>query len=420
MSAPTPDTSDTTARPMRVAYLTNRYPAVSHTFIRREILELERRGHGVERFSIRPAPAGLVDPGDIAEAERTTAVLGGSAIGLLARAAAGAITRPARTARCLLDAWRMGRRGQAGFARQVAYVAEALVLRGELARRGVGHVHVHFGTNPACVARYVRMLGGPGYSVTIHGPDEFDAPVGHGLREKIADARFVVAISDFTRAQLMRWADPADWGKLHVVHCTVGGAFLDDPAADPATGAPVFVNVGRMSAQKGQLVLLDAFARTLADLPEARLVIVGDGELRSLVERRIAELGIGDRVELTGSVSEAEVRRRLRAAHALVLPSSAEGLPMVIMEAFAMGTPVISTYIAGIPELIEDGRSGVLVPAGRADLLAAAMTRIARTPADERGAMAAAGRAAVVERHSTEREGAVLERLLLEHGGGGA
>lgn len=408
-------------RRLHLAYLTNRYPAVSHTFIRRELLELERRGHTVERFSIRPPDPGIVDPADRAERARTTTLLGGSGVGLLARATLAAITRPGRTLRCLREAWALGRRGQAGVLRHLAYLAEALVLRADLASRGVEHVHAHFGTNPAAVARFVRLLGGPGYSLTIHGPDEFDAPAGYALREKIRDARLVVAISDYTRAQLMRWADPDDWAKIRVVRCTVGPAFLDARPADPPEGAPVFVNVGRLSAQKGQLVLLEAMARVVEELPEARLVIVGDGELRALVERRIDELGLADRVELTGSVPEAEVRARLRRAHALVLPSSAEGLPMVIMEAFAVGTPVISTFVAGIPELIENGRSGVLAPAGRADLLAGAMIEMARTPASERAAMAAAGRAAVAQRHSTEREGALLERLLIEAiDGGGA
>ncbi|GJM18071.1 MAG: colanic acid biosynthesis glycosyltransferase WcaL [Phycisphaeraceae bacterium] len=409
MTTPTSPIHD----PVRLAYMTNQYPAVSHTFIRRELLELERRGHTVARFAIRPARTALVDPADLAEAEQTFYCLERTKVGILVDVARTKLTHPIRFTRALRTAFVMGRRSRAGVLKHLIYLAEACVLARELERQRIEHVHVHFGTNPATVARLAHLLGGPGYSLTIHGPDELDDPVGHDLAGKIRDARFTVAISDYTRSQLMRWADRADWGRIHVVRCTVGDEYLGCAPVEPPTGVPTFVNVGRLSAQKGQLVLIDAFAQLLGRVPRARLVIVGDGEMRADVERAVAQHGIGDRVELTGSLPGDAVRERLAAAHALVLPSFAEGLPMVIMEAFAAGTPVISTAIAGIPELIEHGRSGVVLPAGRADLVADAMETLASTPAPERGAMARIGRTAVEARHRTSTEGERLESLIL-------
>ena len=228
----------------------------------------------------------------------------------------------------------------------------------------------------------------------------------------MADAAFVVAITDFCAAQLRRWASVEDWPKIHVVRCTVGDDFFSAvQPIDPMSRT--FVSVGRLCPQKGQLLLIDALARVVRGGVDARLVLVGDGELRPLVERRIAEADLGGHVEITGYASEAEVRRHILAARALVLPSFAEGLPMVIMEAFALGRPVVSTYIAGIPELVRTGENGWLVPAGNTEQLAEAMLAVLEAPAQKLDAMGEAGRQQVIQRHNTSIEAQELERLLL-------
>jgi glycosyltransferase involved in cell wall biosynthesis len=306
----------------------------------------------------------------------------------------------------------MGRRSDRGLLRHLAYFVEACFLLGVVRRQGVEHMHVHFGTNPTAVARLIRCLGGPRYSFTVHGPDEFDAPRQLDLAGKVADAAFVVAISDYGAAQLRRWVPLDHWPKIQVVHCTVGEDFFREARPiDPAS--ETLVCVGRLCPQKGHLVLIDALARLVSDGVDARLVLAGDGELRQIIEQRIRELDLLDRVEITGWIDEAEVRRRILAARALVLPSFAEGLPMVLMEALALGRPVISTYVAGIPELVRPGENGWLVPAGNVVQLAAALRSVLTTPADVLDAMAQAGRACVQERHSTVAEGARLERLFV-------
>ena len=394
---------------MRIAYLTTAYPEVSHTFIRREIHELERRGHDVLRLSVREPTSRLVDERDAAERPRTQYLL--AQRGALVASVVRALGRPAAFARALATALGMSRTSDRGLLRHLAYLAEACLVRDLALVHGCEHVHVHFGTNAAAVARLARILGAPPYSVTMHGPDEFDAPVALGVREKVRDAAFTVAISEFGAAQLRRWSDPADWPRIAIVHCTIGDDF-EKPAEPIPPGANTFTCVGRLSAQKGQLVLVDAFAALLAGGADARLVLAGDGELRGAIEERIARHGIGDRVAITGWVASEEIRALLRESRALVLPSFAEGLPVVIMEAFALGRPVISSYVAGIPELVEPGRSGWLVPAGAAGPLVDALRAALATPEARLDEMGRHGRTRVLAEHTAPAQIDVLEGLL--------
>jgi colanic acid/amylovoran biosynthesis glycosyltransferase len=401
--------------PMRLAYLTTIYPAVSHTFIRREILEIERRGHEVHRFAIRASASPVVDPGDLSELSKTLHLLGsGGKSWLLSVALSSGLKSPVAFLRALRADKQMSKRSERGLVQHAAYLVEAAFLLQELRARHVQHMHVHFGTNAASVALLARTLGGPDsptYSFTVHGPDEFDQAIGHSLREKIDAAAFVCAISDFGAAQLKRWAPLDQWGKIHVIRCSVGESFFSaGRAIDPDSRS--LVTVGRLSPQKGHLVLIEAFAQAIREGLEAKLVLVGDGELRGETERRIATHKLQGRVELTGSLGEAQVRERILASRAMVLPSFAEGLPMVFMESLALRRPVISTFVAGIPELVEPGVTGWLVPAGRSDRLALAITQAMRTPLDQLNIMGDAGWRAVHDRHNTITEGDKLESLF--------
>ena len=156
--------------------------------------------------------------------------------------------------------WRLARASDRGLLVHVAYLAEACVLRQWTRRDEIGHLHVHFGTNSTAVALLCRVLGGPPYSFTVHGPEEFDRPVSLSLCLKIRHAAFVIAICSFGKSQLWRWADFADWGKIHVVHCGLDQSFLAAAHTLPPA-PPRLVNIGRLSEQKGQLVLLEAAAR---------------------------------------------------------------------------------------------------------------------------------------------------------------
>lgn len=397
-----------------IAYLTNCYPKISHTFIRNEIAALERLGFDILRITIRPAPEALVDRDDIAEAARTWTLLRGGAARLILAAAARAIRRPVRFGAVLFDTLR---HRPAGWLRSLAYFAEACALLQIARARGIGHVHVHFGTNPATVALIASRLGPLSFSMTVHGPDEFDAPVALDLRGKIAAARFVVAVSSFGRSQLMRWSAPGDWSKLHVVRCGVTDRFQVSPSADVAgLRSSRLVCVARLSAQKGLPLLIEA-AAILAHTDAFCLRIVGDGELRPEIEAAIKARGLTGKVQLVGWASVEEVRRELLAARALVLPSFAEGLPVVLMEALALGRPVIATAIAGIPELV-DAQTGWLVPAGSVDALVEAMRSALHSNVAALDAMATEGRARVRRAHDVDRNAGRLATLLLGCTGG--
>ncbi len=396
---------------MKLAYLTSQYPKVSHTFVRREIRELERRGHRILRLAIRRPEAAVVDPQDREEATRTLYCLGQPWHALVAAVPAMLLRRPREFACAMRLAIQMGRSSERGLARHLAYLVEACALARVVQREGVDHIHVHFGTNPAAVGRLIHALIGTSYSMTVHGPAEFDAPLGFDLAGKILDAEFVVAVSQFGATQLCRWVDPDLWPKIRVVHCSVDPAFFVD--SSPITDdCDTLVCVGRLTPQKGPLLLIDALAALCERGVQARLVLAGDGELRGAVERRIFEADIGENVTITGWLSEEQVRAHIAASRCLVLPSWAEGLPVVLMEAFAMGRPVVTTHVAGIPELVRPGENGWLVPAGDLEGLVRAMQEALRTPAARLNEMGQAGRERVRRYHAVETEVDALEKLL--------
>ena len=268
---------------------------------------------------------------------------------------------------------KVGRVDERGLLRNLVYLSEACVLRGWMNELGVEHIHTNFGTNSATVAMLCRLLGGPSYSFTIHGPEEFDNPRGNCLREKIRHSRFTVAISKFTRSQLYRWADHQDWSKIHVIRVGVGGLYKGQ-GPSPIPSAPRLVNIGRLVEQKGQVVLLQAAAQLRERGVEFEVVIIGDGPMREELQQLIEQHSLQRQVRITGFLSNQKVLEELLAARALVLPSFAEGLPVVILESLALGRPVITTSIAGHPELIESGVNGWLVPAGDVESLVEAMT----------------------------------------------
>ena len=389
---------------MKLAYILNTYPQPSQSFIRREIAALEAQGHEVLRFAMRRGTAPLIDDLDKAEAAKTEYVLDEGKAALM-QALWRALRRDAAGFRgALSETLGLGRRAETGAARHLVYLAEAAFVAERCAAEGIDHAHAHFGTNAAAVAMLSHLLGGPKYSFTVHGPEEFDSPRALSLGRKMHHADFTVAISQFGRSQLWRWAAPGDWDRIEVVHCGIEPARFADPSPLPA-GPRRIVAIGRLVEQKGQLALIRALAQTSEPVT---LTLIGDGEMRGLIETEIARLRLGDRVRLAGWLDEAGVRAELAASHALVMPSFAEGLPMVIMEAMAAARPVIATYIAGTPELVQDGKTGWLVPAGDTDALAAAIDRLGTAPLGKLRTMGETGRARVLERHDAGTEAARL------------
>lgn len=396
---------------MKVAYLVNQYPKVSHSFIRREILALEACGVEVARFAIRSCSAELVDAADEAELNQTYIVLESGAFTLVAGCLQTLIAQPLKLLKALKLTLKLANRSEAGLIKHLAYLVEACTLQRCFAAAGVQHVHAHFGTNSTTVAMLCQALGGPAYSFTVHGPEEFDKVDAIALPEKIRRASFVVAISSFGKSQLYRWCPLEQWSKLHVVHCGIDDSFFAQPVT-PIPPTPTFVCVGRLCEQKGQLLLLEAAAQLAAMGVAFKLTLVGDGPLRPEIEQLIRKYQLQNQVEITGWASNAEVRQHLLAARALVLPSFAEGLPVVIMEALALHRPVITTYVAGIPELVEPGTCGWLTPSGSVEALVAALRSAAQAPVETLEKMGQLGAERVAQEHTAAVEAQTLARLF--------
>lgn len=396
---------------MRVAYLVNQYPSISHSFIRREIQALERTGVHVRRVAVRGWSNHLVDAQDQQERKRTRFLLQQGVVVLCGSLLFTIATSPRRFLAAVSLALRSARGSDRSIVHHLAYLTEACLLSQWLKRWRVQHLHAHFGTNSAQVAMLARCLGGPTYSFTVHGPEEFDAPKALGLPEKISRAAFVVAISSFGRSQIFRWINYTQWQKVHVIRCGVEAAFH----AGGGESKPVpsrLVCVGRLCEQKGQVLLVEAaYLLKQRGVPFV-LVLAGDGEMRQTIEMAIDRYGLRETVLITGWISSTRVRDELLAARALVLPSFAEGLPVVIMEAMSLRRPVLSTFVAGIPELVQSGQSGWLLPAGDVQALADGMQLCLQTPDEVLFDMGELARAQALSRHDVDVEAAKLAALF--------
>ena len=395
----------------RVAYFVNHYPAVSHSFIRREINALERQGFAIERYALRGWDAVLPDPHDERERERTRFVLQQGVGVLLGTMLRELLSRPLVFLKALRLATRMSKGSDRPLVYHWIYLVEACMIARWSRASGVPHVHAHFGTNSAEVAMLAGVLCGSTYSITIHGPDEFDRPQAIALGEKVRRAAFVVAVSSFTRSQLFRWVERGHWDKIQVVHCGLEAAF-HSVALAPTPSAKRLVCVGRLSEQKGHLLLLAAMRTAFDRGCRFDLVVAGDGELRSTIEERIQALGLEANVRITGWIGSVEVRAELIAARALVLPSFAEGLPVVIMEAMALRRPVITTYVAGIPELVLAKQTGWLVPAGDVEALCDAIVDCLGSTPERLDSMGQLGHERVLARHDVDVEAGKLATLF--------
>jgi colanic acid/amylovoran biosynthesis glycosyltransferase len=397
---------------MRIAYLINQYPKVSHSFIRREIAALERLGIDVVRIAIRGWDGELVDENDREERARTRYVLAGGAPTLLLAVIRMLLTRPAQLMRAAALTLRMSRRAERPLAVHLIYLAEACEIVLWLKAAGVSHLHAHFGTNAAEVAMLVNALDGPDWSFTIHGPEEFDKAPVIGLAEKLRRCNFVVAISSYGRSQIYRMVARPQWGKVKVVHCGLDPSYFSDLSVSSGTKTRRFICVGRMCEQKGQLLLIEAARQLFLRGHDFELVLVGDGDMRADIEAMIVRCSLQRSVRVTGWLGSTAVREEMAAARALVLPSFAEGLPVVLMEAMALGRPVISTFVAGIPELVQPGINGWLVPAGDTEALVRAMLDCLETSPDRLAAMGAAARDRAFSRHCVDVEAAKLGQLF--------
>lgn len=401
---------------MKIAYLVNQYPKISHTFIRREILELERQGFSVKRLSLRAEPFDSLGDEDKSEFNKTTFILEHSKAFLLLSFIGWAVTNMRTFSAVLGLVLKMHKKSTKKLFKHFICLIEARSVASECQNADVAHIHTHFGTNSAEVAMYASLISNIPYSITIHGPEEFDYPSDLNLNEKITRSKFVVGVSSFGRSQLYRWLASDMWHKVQVVRCGLEKEYFEQAPPSLTTidkaNTTTFLCIGRLCEQKGQLLLVKAFKNHLDAGFKSKLVLAGDGDMRQAIEALIKHLNISDAVKITGWVKPEEVKALLVDCTAMVLPSFAEGLPVAIMEAMAMRRLVVSTYIAGIPELVEDKVSGLLAFSGSVADLQSKLDTVANLSDQNVKKMLDSAQIKVREMHNIEKEAAKLASLI--------
>jgi colanic acid/amylovoran biosynthesis glycosyltransferase len=394
-----------------LAYLVSAYPAVSHTFILREIRQLRALGHPIVTASINPADRARdkMDLQERAEAERTYVVKQHGVAGALAALLLWLCRAPWALLGMLAFGLQMRSGGKAWWS-GLAYGVEAAMVARWMRREGTRHLHVHFGNAGASVGVLVKRLTGCHLSYTIHGPDEFDDVGGQHLAVKMREADVVVCISQFARGQLMRITDPAHWDKFRVCHLGVEPEQFRFALRD-AGALPQLLCVGRLTPAKGQILLIRALAALARSGACFHLTLVGAGPDRARIEAEISACDLAHAVTLTGALTQDEVRRRFARADIFVLPSLAEGIPVVLMEAMSCGVPCISTPVNGIPELVLHGQTGLLATPGDVASLAARLRQLIDQPA-LRHQLALAARDKVLQDFDLARNVAALASIF--------
>jgi glycosyltransferase involved in cell wall biosynthesis len=402
------------------AYLVGHYPGVSLTFIFREIQILRRLGIRIRTASInaaQPSQDGFTAPEQ--EEQRQTFYVKARGFARIAgdhfRCLAA---RPLPYLRGLWFAARLGGLDLRTFVYHLLYFAEAVPLGEWMRREGLRHVHIHCASNTVTVALIASRIFPITYSISVHGPNEFYDVQYYRLRAKIEGASFLCCIGQYCRSQLMRICSPDQWQKFHIVPLGVDPDVFA-PRPFPDSDPPNLLCVGRLVPEKGQAILLAAAAHLLQRGNRVHLHIVGDGPSRASLEETSRSLGIRDAVTFHGSVNQQALRPLLSRADIFVLPSFAEGIPVALMEAMSMEIPCVSTFIAGIPELIDSGINGILVPPSDPELLAEAIAGLL-SDTQWRHEIGRAGRRKILKAYHLPRNVARLAEIFERELGGRA
>lgn len=402
---------------IHTAYLLSRYPAVSHTFFLNEITGLKPCGVIIETASInapdRPV-AGL--PEEEQRAFATTFYIKKQPISsIISTLLLAALSRPMVIIRALAAGLRLEPGHLTHTLYSLFYVLEAIILGDWMRRRGLSHLHVHFAGPVASVAMIAAAAWKFPYSLTIHGPDEFFDQNEMALAQKIHAASFVICISDFCRSQVMRLTPPESWNKFKIVRLGISPALAEQTPLNAESGSPFrILCTGRLVGAKGQAVLLLAMAELVQRQSNIQLVFIGDGPDRRNLETLVDERGLRPFVTFAGSQNHDRVLEMLRTADLFVLPSFAEGVPVALMEAMAVGVPCISTFVGGIPELIRHERDGLLVPAGSNSELTLAIERLLVDPS-ERIRFRESARNRVLAHYNLPKNLALLAEVFKAH-----
>ncbi|MDH3294490.1 MAG: glycosyltransferase [Acidimicrobiia bacterium] len=401
---------------LHVGYLTGEYPRATDTWIQREVAGMRNRGVEITTFSIRrPGPEHVLGPEQREGQATTFYLLEHIKVGGLVSAHLRAlVASPGRYLRSLRLAWNTKRPGLRGGIYQLFYFVEAVVLAQEMTRRRIDHLHNHFGDSSCTVAMLAAEVGGFPFSFTLHGSAIFFEAHTWRIDEKIRRSAFCACISHFARSQAAIFA-PEATEKLHIVHCGVEPHRL--MAVDHRGRGPRLLFIGRITAVKGLDVLLDAIDALQSRHTDLQLTIVGDGPERTRLEQKTAQRGLDAVVTFVGSKSQEEVSDLLTRTDVFVLPSFAEGVPVVLMEAMGAGLPVVATQVGGMTELVDDQVSGFLIRPFDATLLAERIDQLVSDP-DLRRRLGQAGRKKVLDEFVSADEAGRLASLIGNHQAG--
>jgi colanic acid/amylovoran biosynthesis glycosyltransferase len=396
--------SPAAARP-RIGYVLKRYPRYSETFIVNEILAHEAAGAEIEIFSLRP----FDDPhfqDTIARVRAPVRYL---------------LTQPRRSS----DLWALvqeATRATGGWAsldaargEEVEDLYQALLIARHARQKGLQHLHAHFGTTATTVARLAAHFSGLPFTFTAHAKDIFHESVRpDDLARKLREAAAVVTVSDYNLAYLRRVYGPA----AARVHRVYNGLDLDHFRFEPSQARPPrVVAVGRLVEKKGFADLVEACALLARGGRAFECQIVGAGPLEADLRARIAHYGLDAQVQIVGPRPQADIMRYVQEGALFAAPcvvggdSDRDGLPTVLLEAMALGTPCVSTDVTGIPEVLRDGETGLMVPQHDPAALAAAIERLLSSPA-LRARLAANARRLMEAEFDVHRNAAHLRALF--------
>jgi len=401
---------------IRIAYLISRYPAISHTFILREIIVLRKLGFEIQVASINTTdrPYEKLTLEEQAEAAATFYIKPAGIMGAIKAHLTTLLTHPLNYAKGLWFALRLGQTDLKKILYNFFYFVEAVMVGHWMRRQQLTHLHIHFAMAAATVGLIVKKTFPIQFSITVHGPDEFYDTSTYYLRQKIVETHFICCITHFSRSQLMMLSSPTFWEKLELSPLGVDPRlFTPRPFREMANPFEILC-VGRLVPVKGQLILLEAVAQLIAQDRAIHLRYIGDGPDRPLLEQRIAQQQLNQQVTLEGAVNQDKIRDFYAKADVFILASFAEGLPVVLMEAMMMQIPCITTHITGIPELIRKDEGLLVAPSDVTGLAQAIALLMDNT--ELRRQIGESGRLSALQRYdlqtNTERLAHIFQRRL--------
>jgi len=393
--------SEIKTKPVSLAYIVSQYPNLSMIFVTREVLQLRALGFTMDVVSINATDREAKDltAYEIDESALTYYIKPHGVVGAIKAHLSTLFRQPRSYLRGWIQAFKLAKLDFIQLFYNIMYLSEALMVGVWMQEKGQQHLHAHLGSQAATVALYVKKIFGVSFSITVHGPDEFYNAPGQYLTEKVIAADFICCISHFARSQLMKLSPYEHWHKLDVVRLGVDSSVFSPRPFNPSPEVFEIICVGRLVPAKGQHIIVAALQTLVKKGHQVRLRMVGDGPDRASLEKQVELLGLVDQVIFEGAVNQDRIRALYALADIFSIPSFAEGIPIVLMEAMAMEIPCVTTRITGIPELIRNGEDGLLVAPSDIQGLADALERLI-TDVQLRETLGKHGRARVIEKYN--------------------